>query len=162
MTRKHYYEIDVRFTPQQYAAVRRLRASGEAVTLAAHEQALLAREGTDVSLAAVLGKADHADRSPEGEARALHERVLPAVPIGVLLRAVTSFQDRLARLGASRVLAEVPLVGAPMPLGGPGWLTPVPPRGVQLLGVPGVVEADLHLLPVWARAVIELDHGGGE
>lgn len=159
MTHTHYYEIDVHLTPPQHAAVGRLRASVETVTLAAYEQARLAQRGTAVSIAAVLGGADHPDRSPEGEARALHERVLPDVPLGVLLGAVTAFRHRLVGLGEARVLADVPPVGGLTSFAGPGWLTPAPPLGVRLLGVPGVVEADLHLLPAWARAVIERDYG---
>lgn len=140
MTGIHLYELPLHPTPEQLHHLRQLRVACGLVALATAEQAYWQARGQDVSIAALLGGADHPNRTAEGEARALRkESDVSTVPFTLLENAILS--QRIEQSGTSVRGAGGATVRLPVPLGGAAWVTHAVPQGLQLAGVPGIVAA---------------------
>ncbi|THF87847.1 hypothetical protein E7T09_01005 [Deinococcus sp. KSM4-11] len=141
--RLRLHELPLHPTPEQLHHLRQLRAACGLVALATAEQAYWQAAGQDVSVAALLGGADHPDRTPEGEAQELRRGGdVAGVPVTLLVNAIASQRAQMGEpaLGG----AGAPHVRLPIPLGGAQWITHAAPDGLLLAGVPGIVAA-----PVW-------------
>lgn len=143
MTMLHTTEFEIMPTPDQAYMLRQLRAACASVALACAEQARNLAHGKDVSLASLLGGADHPVRTPLAEASELRKGSdISDVPLTLLIHTIISQRAQMTRVGHP--------VAAPVSLGGEEWLIGLDSSGVQLLGIPEIISAQLEHIADWA------------
>ncbi|OLV17223.1 hypothetical protein [Deinococcus marmoris] len=151
----HTYTIPLTPTPVQEQALDELIRQSRVVRQACVDQAMLALDGQDTSLSALLGGADHADRSAAAELWALMGLPpLATAPSGMLHHAIKDQRSRIARAGQPVTVAE------PVAVAGDTLISPVTLETLQLVGVPGVLSVDAEQLPRWAASVWARTAGG--
>lgn len=123
-----------------------------------YEQAAAALCGQHLSLTVLAGGQDDPGLSDLEALRRLPD--FQEAPAGVISHAADGFAARLAQARQETpqlTLAQLPASARGVMLGGPRLLRPVSTSSVHIDAIPGTVQANLHRLPRWARAVCEAE-----